>query len=172
MRDLGVFHLNVPGVHNVLNATAAIGGGLGTGRSAGTNSRGRGRVQRSRPAILDSRRGAWRHGGGRLRASSDGSESDASGSPAFALRQIRVLFQPHRFSRTKHLLDEFGTAFHQADDLYLLDIYAASEPEIEGVTTESSTRKDSLVWASLGALCAEHGRRRCGDCARPQSPET
>ena len=56
-------------------------------------------------------------------------------------RQIRVLFQPHRFSRTKHLLDEFGTAFHQADDLYLLDIYAASEPEIEGVTTESLLEK-------------------------------
>ncbi len=56
-------------------------------------------------------------------------------------RQIRVLFQPHRFSRTKHLLEEFGTAFHQADDLYLLDIYAASEPEIEGVTTESLLEK-------------------------------
>ena len=49
-------------------------------------------------------------------------------------KSIRVLFQPHRFTRTKHLLDDFGTAFHQADDVYLLDIYAASEPEIEGVS--------------------------------------
>jgi UDP-N-acetylmuramate--alanine ligase len=45
-----------------------------------------------------------------------------------------VLFQPHRFSRTKHLLEEFGTAFHQADALYLLDIYAASEPRITGIS--------------------------------------
>ena len=52
-------------------------------------------------------------------------------------RQIHVLFQPHRYSRTKHLLEEFGTAFHQADDLYLLDIYAASEEPIEGVTAEA-----------------------------------
>jgi UDP-N-acetylmuramate--alanine ligase len=51
-------------------------------------------------------------------------------------RRIRVLFQPHRFSRTKHLLDEFGTAFHQADDVYLLDIYAASEPKIAGIDSE------------------------------------
>jgi len=51
------------------------------------------------------------------------------------------LFQPHRFSRTKYLLDEFGTAFHQADDVYLLDIYAASEPSIEGVTTEVLVEK-------------------------------
>ena len=42
-------------------------------------------------------------------------------------KKIRVLFQPHRFTRTKHLLEEFGTAFHQADDVFLLDIYAASE---------------------------------------------
>ena len=48
--------------------------------------------------------------------------------------KIRVLFQPHRFTRTKHLLDDFGTAFHQADDVYLLDIYAASEEEIAGVS--------------------------------------
>ncbi len=52
-------------------------------------------------------------------------------------RRIHVLFQPHRFSRTKHLIDDFGTAFHQADDLYLLDIYAASEQSIEGVNAQA-----------------------------------
>ena len=40
-----------------------------------------------------------------------------------------------------HLLEEFGTAFHQADTLYLLDIYAASEPRIEGVSTEALIEK-------------------------------
>jgi UDP-N-acetylmuramate--alanine ligase len=52
-------------------------------------------------------------------------------------KRIHVLFQPHRFSRTKHLLDEFGTAFHQADDLFLLDIYAASEPALQGVSAQA-----------------------------------
>jgi UDP-N-acetylmuramate--alanine ligase len=48
-----------------------------------------------------------------------------------------VLFQPHRFSRTKFLMEDFGTAFHQADTLFLLDIYGASEPSIEGVNSEA-----------------------------------
>jgi UDP-N-acetylmuramate--alanine ligase len=52
-------------------------------------------------------------------------------------RKIHVLFQPHRYSRTKHLLDEFGTAFHDADNLYLLDIYAASEQPMAGVTAQA-----------------------------------
>jgi UDP-N-acetylmuramate--alanine ligase len=56
-------------------------------------------------------------------------------------KNIRVLFQPHRFTRTKHLLEEFGTAFHQADDVYLLDIYAASEHEIAGVSGGSLAEK-------------------------------
>ena len=62
----------------------------------------------------------------------------ASSSP---YGRIHVLFQPHRFSRTKLLLDEFGTAFHQADDVYLLDIYAASEAAIEGVDSEALLEK-------------------------------
>jgi UDP-N-acetylmuramate--alanine ligase len=41
----------------------------------------------------------------------------------------------------KHLLDEFGTAFHQADDVYLLDIYAASEEEIAGVSGTALAEK-------------------------------
>ena len=55
--------------------------------------------------------------------------------------QIHVLFQPHRYSRTKFLLDEVGAAFHQADHVYLLDIYAASENSIEGVNTETLLHK-------------------------------
>ncbi len=51
--------------------------------------------------------------------------------------RVLVLFQPHRFSRTKHLWDEFCRAFNQADVLVLSDIYAAHEPPIEGVTSEA-----------------------------------
>ena len=51
------------------------------------------------------------------------------------------MFQPHRFSRTKFLLDDFGTAFHQADNLYLLDIYSASEPHYPGVNAKALLEK-------------------------------
>src|SRR5260370_7457367 len=51
--------------------------------------------------------------------------------------RLLVLFQPHRYSRTQHLWDDFRGAFNQADILVLLDIYAASEAPIPGVTSEA-----------------------------------
>jgi UDP-N-acetylmuramate--alanine ligase len=51
-------------------------------------------------------------------------------------RRLVVLFQPHRYTRTKGLFKEFLTAFHQADFLVLTDIYAASEKPIEGISAE------------------------------------
>jgi UDP-N-acetylmuramate--alanine ligase len=139
--DLGVFQLNVPGVHNVLNATAAIAVGLelnvsleqireGVASFSGVDRRFSVRGMERGVTVVDD----YGHHPTEVKATL----AAARLSP---YRQIRVLFQPHRFSRTKHLLDEFGTAFHQADDLYLLDIYAASEPEIEGVTAESLLEK-------------------------------
>ncbi len=50
-----------------------------------------------------------------------------------------VVFQPHRYSRTKELMDEFVVAFNNADVLYVLDIYAASEQPIEGISAEVLT---------------------------------
>src|SRR5262249_32811009 len=49
---------------------------------------------------------------------------------------IHVVFQPHRYTRTQDLLEQFGTAFADADNVYVLDIYAASEKPIPGVTGE------------------------------------
>src|SRR5207302_5020101 len=51
-------------------------------------------------------------------------------------RKIHVIFQPHRYTRTQALLEEFATAFEAADSLTLLDIYAASETPIPGVSSE------------------------------------
>jgi UDP-N-acetylmuramate--alanine ligase len=50
--------------------------------------------------------------------------------------KIHVIFQPHRYTRTKDLLDEFGDAFRDADTVVVLPIYAASEEPIAGVTAE------------------------------------
>lgn len=57
-------------------------------------------------------------------------------------RRILLVFQPHRFSRTLHLMDEIAAAFDNVDQLYLLDIYSAGEEPIEGVT---STRLAELI---------------------------
>jgi UDP-N-acetylmuramate--alanine ligase len=51
-------------------------------------------------------------------------------------RRTVVVFQPHRYTRTQELMDEFALAFNNADILYVLDIYAASEDPIEGITAE------------------------------------
>jgi UDP-N-acetylmuramate--alanine ligase len=52
-------------------------------------------------------------------------------------RRIHVIFQPHRYTRTRDLAEEFAGAFTAADTVHLLDIYAASEPPIPGVTAEA-----------------------------------
>ncbi len=63
-------------------------------------------------------------------------------------RRIVVLFQPHRFSRTQLLMDEFARAFYDADVLLVTDIYAASEEPRAGVTAEA-----------LAGAIAGHGHR-------------
>ncbi|HEV7522793.1 MAG TPA: cyanophycin synthetase, partial [Candidatus Angelobacter sp.] len=51
-------------------------------------------------------------------------------------KRVHVIFQPHRFTRTRDLLEQFGAAFNDADTVSVLDIYAASEPPIPGITGE------------------------------------
>jgi UDP-N-acetylmuramate--alanine ligase len=65
-----------------------------------------------------------------IRATLDGARQCGFG-------KIHVLFQPHRYTRTFHLMDEFARAFNQADNVFVMDIYAASEQPIEGVSALS-----------------------------------
>ena len=60
---------------------------------------------------------------------------------AWPKKRLVVLFQPHRYSRTKGLFKEFQTCFHQADFLVMTDIYAASETPIAGVTSKDLLEK-------------------------------
>jgi UDP-N-acetylmuramate--alanine ligase len=59
--------------------------------------------------------------------------------------KIHVIFQPHRYTRTRDLMDEFASAFQDADSLTVLDIYAASEAPIEGITGEALARQISAI---------------------------
>ncbi len=56
---------------------------------------------------------------------------------AWPKRRLVVIFQPHRYSRTQALFKEFCTAFHQADMLFMTNIYAADEDPIAGVSSEA-----------------------------------
>ncbi len=139
--EMGPFRLNVPGVHNVLNATAAIGVGLemevpletiraGLASFIGVDRRFTLRGVERGVTVVDD----YGHHPTEVKAT-------LAAAKLAPYNRVHVLFQPHRYSRTKFLLDEFGTAFHQADNLYLLDIYSASEPELEGVSSNALLEK-------------------------------
>ena len=135
--DLGRFHLRIPGRHNVLNAMAAVAVALelevapDTIREAlatfsGVDRRFQVRGQERGITVVDD----YGHHPTEIRATLDGARE-------CGFRRIHVLFQPHRYTRTFHLMDDFARSFHQADRVFVLDIYAASEKPIEGVTAES-----------------------------------
>ena len=136
-RDLGCFRLNVPGAHNTLNATAAVAVALEldipleTIREALTEFRGVGR----RFEVHGAARGVtviddYGHHPTEIRAT-------LAAARACRFQHVHVLFQPHRYSRTQALMDDFAQSFHQADTVHVADIYAASEAPIAGVTSEA-----------------------------------
>ncbi|MGH9544732.1 MAG: UDP-N-acetylmuramate--L-alanine ligase [Terriglobales bacterium] len=140
-RDLGEFRLQVPGAHNVLNATAAIAVGIGLDikaddiRAALENFRGVDRRFQLRGkaagvSVIDD----YGHHPTEIRATLAAARQCGFG-------KVHVLFQPHRYTRTRDLMDEFATAFQDADSLVVLDIYAASEASIEGITGELLAQK-------------------------------
>jgi UDP-N-acetylmuramate--alanine ligase len=142
-KSLGDFHLHVPGAHNVLNATAAVAVGVGLDidperiREALENFRGvdrrfqlRGRV--AEVSVIDD----YGHHPTEIRAT-------LAASRQCGFRRVHVIFQPHRFTRTRDLLNEFGSAFGDADSVLVLDIYAASEPPIPGITAEELAHRIS-----------------------------
>jgi UDP-N-acetylmuramate--alanine ligase len=147
-RALGEFHLHVPGAHNVLNATAAIAAGIGLDvqvediRSAladfrGVDRRFQLRGQAGGASVVDD----YGHHPTEIRATLAAARQCGFG-------RIHVIFQPHRYTRTQLLMDEFAAAFTDADSLFLLDIYPASEPPIPGVTAQA-----------LATRIAEQGNR-------------
>jgi UDP-N-acetylmuramate--alanine ligase len=135
--DLGEFHLNIPGEHNVLNATAAIAVAMelhvepdvireGLGKFTGVGRRFELRGTVKGVAVVDD----YGHHPTEIRATLAAAKSCCQG-------RMHVLFQPHRYTRTLHLLDDFARAFHQADRVLVLDIYGASEKPIAGVSSEA-----------------------------------
>ena len=133
---LGPFELHVPGRHNVLNATAAIAIARqlevpadkiaeGLSHFRGVDRRFQLRGQACGVTVVDD----YGHHPTEIRAT-------LAAARECGHRRIHVVFQPHRFSRTLDLLDQFSGAFANADTVIVLPIYAANEEPISGVTAE------------------------------------
>ena len=140
-KDLGEFTLHVPGLHNVLNATAAIAVGTALDvapdqiRSAleqfrGVDRRFQFRGEAAGVSVIDD----YGHHPTEIRAT-------LAAARQCGFHRVHVIFQPHRYTRTRDLMDEFATAFSDADSIFVLDIYAASEKPIDGVTAEILARQ-------------------------------
>jgi UDP-N-acetylmuramate--alanine ligase len=165
---LGPFELHVPGRHNVLNATAAVAVarqlGVETERIAeglanfrGVDRRFQQRGTARGVAVVDD----YGHHPTEIRATLAAARECSRG-------RVHVVFQPHRYTRTADLMDEFSIAFSGADTVIVLPIYAASEEPIPGVTAE---RLAELIQGPrvefapdfAAAVCAIAGVTRDGD---------
>jgi UDP-N-acetylmuramate--alanine ligase len=135
---LGGVRLAVPGAHNVLNSLAAVAVGIDLGLAfeavavglaafTGVDRRFQVRGEAGGILVVDD----YGHHPTEIRATLE--TLRALAGP----RRTVVLFQPHRYTRTQHLWDEFCRCFHLADLLLVTDIYAAGEEAISGVTASA-----------------------------------
>ncbi|MBM4443501.1 MAG: UDP-N-acetylmuramate--L-alanine ligase [Candidatus Rokubacteria bacterium] len=146
--SLGECALQVPGRHNVANALAAIAVGLdlevpfttiqtALAGFAGVQRRFQVRGKAAGVTVVDD----YGHHPAEIRATLAAAKAGFDG-------RVVAVFQPHRHTRTFHLRDEFVTAFNQADVLVVMDIYAAGEAPIDGVSA-----------ADLAERIRAHGHR-------------
>ncbi len=141
--DLGEFRLRVPGAHNVLNATAAVAVGMGLDvpvdriREAleqfnGVDRRFQVKGRVNGVSVIDD----YGHHPTEIRAT-------LAAARQCGFNRVHVIFQPHRYTRTQLLMEDFATAFGDSDSLVLLDIYPASEAPIPGVTSQALAERIS-----------------------------
>src|SRR5215216_3636508 len=134
---VGEVSLRVPGLHNVYNSLAAIAIGLelevpfatitkALSEFTGVDRRFQLKGEAAGVIVVDD----YGHHPTEIRATLVAAKLGSAG------RRMVVLFQPHRYSRTQDLLDEFARSFNNADVLMVTDVYAASEQPIEGVSGE------------------------------------
>ncbi len=139
---LGEINLPVPGQHNVYNALAATTVALeldipfkkiaeAFSKFKNANRRFQFKGETGGITVVDD----YGHHPTEILATLAAAKDGSGG------RRTVVVFQPHRYTRTDELMEDFARCFNNADVLYLLDIYAASEPPIENVTAEILTEK-------------------------------
>jgi UDP-N-acetylmuramate--alanine ligase len=135
---LGEIHLNLPGIHSVYNATASIAVGMELDipfediKSAletveGVQRRLEIKGETNGITVIDD----YGHHPTEIKITL---KALAENWPN---RRKVVVFQPHRYTRTQALFDDFTRAFYQSDLLVVLPIYAASEPKITGISAQA-----------------------------------
>jgi UDP-N-acetylmuramate--alanine ligase len=135
---LGEVTLGVPGKHNCLNALATIGTALelgidfevirkGLAAFKGVQRRCHIRGEKNGITIMDD----YGHHPTEIRMTLQGIKN------GFPDRRIVAVFQPHRYTRTRDLFEEFVTSFYDASRLYITEIYPASEKPIEGISAHA-----------------------------------
>ena len=150
-KSLGEFQVIVPGTHNIQNAAAAVAVGIGLDiepdkiRSAlalfnGVDRRFELKGKADGVSVVDD----YGHHPREIRAT-------LAAARQCGFRHLHVIFQPHRYTRTRDLMDDFAAAFDDADTLRVLDIYPASEPPIPGITGQALVQRISAT-----ALKAEY----------------
>jgi UDP-N-acetylmuramate--alanine ligase len=154
--DLGRMRLEMPGEHNVLNALAALAVARELDLSADTiraGFAGFAGVQRrfqikydNEVMVVDD----YGHHPAEIKATLAAARNGWD-------KRIVAVFQPHRYSRTQALFNDFVTTFYQADYLIVMDIYAAGEDALEGIDAEMLT-----------TAIAQHGHRDVHYCATAQ----
>ncbi len=133
-KNLGPFRLAIPGSHNVTNALAAVAIAVelevavdlirkGLSAFTGVERRFHLRGERGGILVVDD----YGHHPTEIKATLSAIKQGWN-------RRVVALFQPHRYTRTRDLLDRFAGAFEQADELFVTEIYAAGEPEIPGIS--------------------------------------
>lgn len=156
---LGPVTVSVPGTHNVANSLAAVAVGLdlevpfeaiqtGLGSFTGVDRRFEERGEAGGVLVIDD----YGHHPTEIHVTLETLRRRAGE------HRTVVLFQPHRFSRTQALWDEFCRVFHQADRLLITDVYPASEQPIPGIDAENLVaavtkkgHKDAVYVGDLGA---------------------
>ena len=170
--ELGPLRVGVPGIHNARNAAVAAVSALGAGapfeaaqaalaRFAGVTRRFEFRGEANGVTFVDD----YAHLPGEVRVA-------LATAKAGGWQRIVAVFQPHRFTRTAALADQFGTAFADADELVVTDVYSAGERVVPGVSgrlvVDAVQAQDPRLavtyapsWDELRRVVA--GRLRSGD---------
>ncbi len=140
-QKLGPFRIRIPGIHNVSNALAAISVALemdvpvdlirsGLAAFCGVERRFQIRGEKNGIVVVDD----YGHHPTEIRATLAAARATWS-------RRVVVVFQPHRYSRTRDLADDFSSAFEQADVVYVLDIYPGGEEPLPGISGKTIVEK-------------------------------
>jgi len=146
---LGRFSVTVPGRHNVLNSLAAIAVGIELKISvekiaaalagfSGIHRRFEFKGEKRGVRVYDD----YGHHPSEIQATLKAARE------CFRADRVCVLFQPHRYTRTRDLMSDFAASFDNADSLFVMDIYAAGEETIQGVSSET-----------LSAMIAKRGHK-------------